>query len=81
MFAYKLAEKNKYFQIICIGASISLASKDEKPVPNWMANYEFIWRLRSDTLRRLKRLFESIFYLIYGSTIKKRELHINIIDE
>ena len=81
MFAYKLAEKNKYFQIICIGASISLASKEEKPVPKWMSNYEFIWRLQSDTSRRVKRLLESIFHLVYGSIINKKKIHINIIDE
>ena len=81
IMAYKLSETNKYFQIICIGASISLASKEEKPVPKWMVNYEFIWRLQSDTLRRVKRLFESVFYLIYGSVIDKKEFHINLIDE
>ena len=83
ILAYELAKYNKKFKIICIGASISLASKEERPVPSWMSNYEFIWRLQSDTLRRLRRLFESMFYLLVGLLVNKRlkNVHMQIIDE
>ena len=83
ILAYELAKYNKQFKIICIGASISLASKEETPVPSWMANYEFLWRLQSDTFRRIKRLFESMFYLLIGLLIDKRlkDIHMQVIDE
>ena len=48
--AYHLMTKNKHFKIICIGASVAIASGDEKPVPIKLKNYEFLWRLRSDFL-------------------------------
>ena len=48
--AYYLMKKNKNFKIICIGASVAIASGDEKPVPPSLKNYEFLWRLRSDFL-------------------------------
>ena len=56
--------KNKNFKIICIGASVAIASGDEKPVPTKLKNYEFLWRLRSDFFRRLKRIFETLYYYL-----------------
>ena len=64
--AYSLAEKNSNFKIICIGGSIAIASGEEKPVPKLLQNYEFLWRLNNDFLRRSIRLFESFFYYIKG---------------
>ena len=61
--------KNKNFKIICIGASIAIASGDEKPVPTKLKNYEFLWRLRSDFFRRLKRIFETLYYYLKGKYI------------
>ena len=58
--AYYLSKKNKHFKIICIGASLAIASGEEKVVPKIIQNYEYIWRLRTDTFRRLKRLIESL---------------------
>ena len=46
--AYFLAKRNKNYKIICIGASIAMASGEEKIVPNILKNYEFLWRLRND---------------------------------
>ena len=66
MLAYNLAKKNKYFKIICIGGSISICSGEEKKVPKFFENYEFIWRLKNDFFRRLKRLIETIFYYYKG---------------
>ena len=60
--AYHLSKKNRDFKIICIGASIAIASGEEKKVPTYLKNYEFFWRLRSDTFRRVKRLIETFYY-------------------
>jgi UDP-N-acetyl-D-mannosaminuronic acid transferase (WecB/TagA/CpsF family) len=57
-----LSKKNRDFKIICIGASIAIASGEEKKVPTYLKNYEFFWRLRSDTFRRVKRLIETFYY-------------------
>ncbi len=69
--AYHLASKNDKYKIICIGASIAIASGDERPVPDILRNYEFLWRLRSDFFRRLKRMFETFIYYFKGLLINK----------
>jgi hypothetical protein len=78
--AYHLAEKNKNFKIICIGASINIASGYEKSVPKFFSNFEFIWRLRYETFRRTKRLIETFIYFIYGRFIsyKIRDLNVTV---
>ena len=81
--AYSIAKNNKEFQIICIGASISLASLQEMPVPKYLENLEFIWRLKSDTYRRIKRLIESLFYFLYGKyfTSRLKNINLELLDE
>ena len=69
--AYHLSKQNKNFKIICIGASIAIASGDEKRVPNIIRNYEFLWRLRSDFFRRSKRILETLFFYVRGKYINK----------
>ena len=66
-----IANDNKHFKIICIGGAISMASGDEKLIPKFLEDkgLEFIWRLRTDTKRRLFRLFYTAFYYLYGETI------------
>lgn len=60
-----LKNNNNYFKIICIGGSINIASGEEKEVPKFLSKFEFLWRLRYDSFRRLKRLFNTfISYLI-----------------
>lgn len=56
-----LISRNKNYKIICIGGSINIASGYEKVVPKELYMFEFIWRLRYETLRRLKRLFVTFF--------------------
>jgi glycosyltransferase involved in cell wall biosynthesis len=68
--AKHLSDKNRFFKIVCIGASISMLSGDEKPVPNVLLNFEFLWRLRSDPIRRIKRLIISFFYFVKGFLTK-----------
>jgi len=65
----ELIEKNnKYYKIICIGGAISVASGDERVIPKLFdrLNIEFIWRLRTDTRRRILRLIYTFSFYIYA---------------
>ncbi len=70
--AFHLARNNKCHKIICIGASIMIASGEEKVVPKILENFEFLWRLRTDTLRRLKRLYVSLYNYTRGKYFSKK---------
>ena len=63
-----IVQNNKYFKIICIGGAVAMASGEETPVPKILEklNLEFLWRLRTDTKRRIFRLFYSFYFYIYG---------------
>ena len=67
-FAKLIALNNKYYKIICIGGAISMASGDEKMIPKFFdeRGLEFLWRLRTDTKRRIFRLIYTIFYYFLG---------------
>ena len=69
--AFYLSEKYPEFKIICIGASVAIASGDEKQVPNFLRNYEFLWRLKNDFFRRSKRILETFYYYFKGKYIYK----------
>ena len=68
-----LIERVEYYKIICIGAGIEMASGNEKSVPEFLENYglEAIYRLRSDTFRRIKRLIITSIFLLDGILKKK----------
>jgi len=76
--AYELAKANKYFKIICIGASINIGSGVERPVPKLFSNFEFLWRLRYETFRRSLRLLETFFYFFYGRFISGKIKNLNV---
>lgn len=76
--AIELAKRSEHYKIICIGASISIASGQEKAVPKSLENFEFLWRLRTDPLRRTLRLFTSMFYFAKGKYIQKKLKYLNI---
>ena len=78
IIAQRVASKNKYFQIICIGASINIASGEEKEVPKMIKNLEFLWRLRYETIRRTIRLIETFIYFINGRFINKNIKDISV---
>jgi len=63
-----IVKNNKFFKIICIGGAVAMASGEEKSVPAILDrfNLEFLWRLRTDTKRRVVRLFYSLFLYISG---------------
>ena len=73
-----LKSKNKYYKIICIGGSIGIVSGDEKEVPKSLYYFEFLWRLRYETARRLKRLFITFYQYISDLIIFRRLNNIKV---
>ena len=73
-----LKSKNKYYKIICIGGSIGIVSGDEKEVPKSLYYFEFLWRLRYETTRRLKRLFITFYQYISDLIIFRRLNNIKV---
>jgi N-acetylglucosaminyldiphosphoundecaprenol N-acetyl-beta-D-mannosaminyltransferase len=59
-----ILEKYKFARIICIGGGIRMSAGLEPVVPKFLENLgmEFIWRLQFETIRRLIRLIQSVFY-------------------
>ena len=66
-----IALKSKNFKIICIGGSLNIASGVEIEVPKLLQKYEFIWRLRYETSRRLVRLIKTFYHYLLGKYIFK----------
>ena len=79
--AQNISENNKYFKIICIGGSIGIACGDEKEVPRILYKFEYLWRLKYETKRRLIRLIQSLIFYIYGKYIKKKLNNLKIVYE
>jgi len=73
VLAKSISKNNRYYKIICIGGSINIASGLEKKVPKFLENYEYIWRLKNDFFRRLKRLIESYIFYLMGIKNKRYE--------
>lgn len=73
-----LASTNNKFKIICIGASIAIASGEEKKVPDILSFLEFVWRLRYETKRRIFRLISTYIYYIKDKFTLKRVNQIKI---
>jgi N-acetylglucosaminyldiphosphoundecaprenol N-acetyl-beta-D-mannosaminyltransferase len=68
-----ISKKEKFYKILCVGGAVSMASGEDKPVPEFMDNLglEFLWRLRKETFRRTKRLLITYSYFLYGK-LKRR---------
>ena len=85
IMANLISEKNIYFKILCIGGALSMITKEEKPIPKFFDIFFFsetLWRLQYDTLRRLKRLFQSLIYYFYGKIFRIfKNLKIEILNE
>lgn len=75
LLAELIYENNEFCKIICIGGALEMLSGQEKPAPLFLyeKNLEFLWRLRYDFMRRLKRLlvttFHSIKFFLFGYKI------------
>jgi exopolysaccharide biosynthesis WecB/TagA/CpsF family protein len=61
--ALAIAKKFQFYKIICIGGSIAIWSGLENKVPDKYINFEFFWRLRYETKRRMIRLLETFYYV------------------
>lgn len=72
-----LISKNKNFKIICIGGSINIVSGLEKEVPVYFYSFEFLWRLRYETFRRISRLMSTFISYIKGKYIHKKLDNLN----
>ena len=79
--AHYLRSINKFYKIICIGGSIGIVSGDEKEVPKYLYYFEFLWRLRYETRRRVKRLFITLYQYINDILIgeKLKDIKIKLI--
>ena len=68
-----IAKNNKFFKILCIGGALEMASGEDRPVPVYLDNFglEFLWRLRKETFRRLKRLIITAIYFLYAQIFFK----------
>ena len=73
-----MIKNNKYYKIICIGGSINMLSGIERQVPDILFNIEFIWRLRYETRRRLKRLIITFYQYLKGKYINRKLNNITI---
>ena len=75
IIAEHIAKHNSNFKIICAGAAVAMLTGEEKIVPKYLDFFglEFIWRLRIDTKRRLKRLIQTANYFLNGYLDKKFE--------
>ena len=71
-------ESSLFFGKTACGASISIASGQERVVPKNFESLEFLWRLRSDPVRRITRLIESIIYFTKGKYFQKKLKSLNI---
>jgi UDP-N-acetyl-D-mannosaminuronic acid transferase (WecB/TagA/CpsF family) len=81
-FAELISANNNYYKVLCVGGAISMLSGDEKPIPDFLENLglEFIWRLRTDTYRRVIRLIQSFTSYLHGEFNKKfSNIHIKVI--
>jgi glycosyltransferase involved in cell wall biosynthesis len=81
LIANYIASRNKEFRIICIGGSISIACGEEKEVPKFLYRFEFLWRLRYETRRRIWRLLISFVNYIKGRFFSKKLSNLKIIYE
>ena len=66
-----LINKGNNLKIICIGGGLSIAAGDTKKVPKFLSNYEYLWRLQYEPVRRTIRILETIYYYLKGKYFQK----------
>ena len=68
-----LSNINNFYKVICIGGGLSIASKRIPKCPKLFAmiGLEWLWRLKTDKLRRLNRLFYTLFIYLIRSFFSK----------
>lgn len=74
ILANYISENQRFFKIFCVGAALSMASGDEKTLPNIFNKIFFaeaLWRLQYEPKRRIKRLIETLIYYLKGELFSK----------
>ena len=72
IIANKLSQYNNYYKIICFGGALNILYEKKYQVPEYIRNnnIEFLYRLKTDTTRRLYRLIISIIKIILRSFLQ-----------
>ncbi len=79
VLAYEISKINSNYKIICIGGGLDIATGIIKSCPKLICDLglEFLWRLRTDTIRRLNRLiYTGILFLYYFLTGEVKKIKI-----
>ena len=69
-----ISEYSRHYKIICFGGALNMFYDQKYFVPKYIRNLniEFLYRLKTDTYRRAKRLFFSFIMSIYYIVILRR---------
>ena len=69
-----LSKKILDYKIICIGGGLAIASGNVSQSPKFVSEIglEWLWRLKSDTIRRVCRLFYTFYIYIFRGIISKK---------
>lgn len=78
LVAIEIAKKYLNYKIICIGGSVAIYSGEEKEVPPFLSNFEFVWRLQYETLRRIKRLFSTAYNVLTDYLWSRKIAKLNV---
>ena len=74
--AQYISKKYSNFKVVCIGGGLKMAAGLENECPKvlYKLGLEFVWRLRSDFNRRIRRLFFTLFAYILLINNKKLKI-------
>ena len=74
-----ISEYSRHYKIICFGGALNMFYDKKYFVPKYIRdlNIEFLYRLKTDTYRRAKRLFFSFIMSIYYIVILRRFIILN----
>ena len=74
ILANSISEYAKYYKIFCFGGALNMHYDKKYFVPQYIRNLniEFLYRLKTDTYRRVKRLFLSFIKSIYPAITRSR---------
>lgn len=69
-----ISEYNRHYKIFCFGGALDMFYEKKFFVPEYIRklNIEFIFRLKTDTYRRFKRLFLSLILSLYHAITLRR---------
>lgn len=75
LLANIIRKKKPNTLIVCVGGGISIASGRIRECPEFLdkLGLESLWRLQTDTVRRIKRIFVSIYYAAQFFMFRNKE--------